>query len=140
MGLTKIMPSDFKFSQRSLDNLKGVHPDLVQVMTRTLQLSSVDFGITEGVRTRERQKILFAEKKSQTLNSRHIPGADGFGKAVDVAAYVNGKLTWNYAEYVKIAGFVKTAAKELKIPITWGGDFVTFKDGVHFELSRKEYP
>lgn len=134
------MLSNFKFSARSLKNLQGVHPDLIRVITRALELSTIDFGITEGVRTWARQEELYEQGKSQTMNSRHIPGADGLGKAVDVVAYVGGKVTWDYPQYQAIAAYVKLAAMELNIPIIWGGDWKTFKDGVHFELPRKEYP
>ena len=56
----------FTFSQRSLDNLKGVHPDLVRVVKAALPISPVDFGIIEGIRTLERQKELYAEGKSRS--------------------------------------------------------------------------
>jgi peptidoglycan L-alanyl-D-glutamate endopeptidase CwlK len=26
------------------------------------------------------------------------------------------------------------------VPIVWGGDWRTFKDGPHFELDRRKYP
>lgn len=59
--------SNFKFSQRSENNLKGVNPDLVKIVRRALQLSPVDFGITEGLRTVERQRQLVAAGKSYSL-------------------------------------------------------------------------
>ncbi|MFW5399422.1 M15 family peptidase, partial [Yersinia sp. 1252 StPb PI] len=68
------MTSNFRFSQRSEGNLKGVNDDLVRVVRRALELSTVDFGVIEGVRTVERQKELVATGKSQTMNSRHISG------------------------------------------------------------------
>ncbi len=77
------MSEKFRFSQRSEKNLAGVKPQLVAVVRRALALSDVDFGITEGLRTKERQKQLVAEGKSQTMNSRHLTG-----DAVDVVAYV----------------------------------------------------
>lgn len=125
----------FRFSKRSLDNLKAVHPDLVAVVKRALEITEVDFGVTEGVRTIERQRQLYNAGASKTLNSRHLTG-----HAVDLAAYVGGRLSWDWPLYYKIAAAMKEAAKELNIPIVWGGDWITFKDGPHFELSRKEYP
>ncbi len=74
--------NNFRFSQRSENNLKGVNPALVQVVRRALELSIVDFGVTEGLRTVERQKELVAKGASQTMNSRHITG-----HAIDVFAY-----------------------------------------------------
>ena len=127
--------SQFKFSSRSFASLLGVRPELVVIAHRALQLSAVDFGVTEGLRTIERQKLLVAEGKSKTLNSRHLTG-----HALDVAAYVNGKLTWNYAEYETIAVAFKAAAAELGIPLEWGGDWKSFKDGPHYQLPFKDFP
>ncbi|MDN0092724.1 M15 family metallopeptidase, partial [Yersinia ruckeri] len=67
---------------RSENNLNGVNPALVKVVRRALELSPVDFGVTEGLRTIARQKELVAAGKSQTMNSRHITG-----HAIDVFAY-----------------------------------------------------
>lgn len=125
----------FKLSQRSKDRLVGVHPDLVKVVYRALELTPVDFGITEGVRSLATQKKYVAEGKSKTMKSRHLHGF-----AVDVVAYPKDKDTWNMKYYRMIADAFKQASAELNIPIKWGGDFVSFKDGVHFELLSSAYP
>jgi peptidoglycan L-alanyl-D-glutamate endopeptidase CwlK len=125
----------FRFGLRSKAALLGVHPDLIAVAYRALQLSTVDFTVTEGVRSLARQRQLFAEKKSKTLNSRHIGGF-----AIDVAALVGGKVTWDWAPYEAIAVAFKQAANELGIDLEWGGDWKTFKDGPHFQLSHAAYP
>lgn len=127
--------SNFKFSQRSENNLKGVNPDLVKIVRRALQLSPVDFGITEGLRTVERQRQLVAAGKSQTMNSRHISG-----HAVDVFAYPTSAGSWEWKYYEQIATAFKQAAKELNIPVEWGGDWKTLKDGPHFQLPYAKYP
>lgn len=123
---------DFKFSERSLKNLEGVHPDLVRVVKRALSLSPVDFVVTEGLRTLERQKDLLKTGASKTLNSRHLTG-----HAVDVAAWVGG-VKWEWVYYEKIARAMFDAAKIENVPITWGGDW-KFKDGPHFELNWSAY-
>ena len=125
----------YRFGLRSKANLTGVHPDLVSVATRALELSPVDFTVTEGLRSPSRQKELFAQHKSQTLRSRHITG-----HAIDVAALRAGKVTWNWQEYEDIAKAFKAAAKELCIDVEWGGDWKSFKDGPHFQLSYESYP
>jgi peptidoglycan L-alanyl-D-glutamate endopeptidase CwlK len=125
----------FVLGKKSLFKLDGVHPDLVKVVKHAIEISTVDFSVTEGLRTPERQKQLFDAGASTTLNSRHITG-----HAVDLAAWVNGELRWDWPLYGKIAIAMKAAAAELKIPIEWGGDWKTFKDGPHFQLRRKEYP
>jgi peptidoglycan L-alanyl-D-glutamate endopeptidase CwlK len=125
----------YKLSKRSLDNLKGVHPDMVNVVKRAIEITTVDFGITEGLRTKQRQAQLVAEKKSQTLNSRHITG-----HAVDVMAYVRGKGSWDWELYEEINKAFQQAAKELRIKVVWGGSWTSLRDGPHFELDRRFYP
>ena len=121
--------SGFKLSQRSLTRLECVHPDLIRVVKRAIELSEVDFMVTEGVRTYERQKELVAAGASRTMKSKHL-----VGRAVDVAALVGGKVRWDWPLYKKIAEAFKAAAIETGIVITWGGDWVSFKDGPHFQL------
>ena len=123
----------FRFSTRSLKALEGVHPALVAVAHRALELSPVDFVVTEGLRTLERQKELKAAGASRTLNSRHITG-----HAIDVAAWV-GEIRWDWPLYTQIAEAFKQAASELNVAIVWGGDWESFRDGPHFELSRSVY-
>ena len=123
------------FSRRSESNLAGVHPDLVRVMRRGLELSGVDFMITEGLRTRQRHEALLREGKSKTMRSRHLTG-----HAVDVAAWIDGKISWNWPHYEVIARAIKQAGAELGVPVEWGGDWKSFKDGPHFQLPRSTYP
>jgi len=125
----------FKFSQRSMNNLEGVHEDLVRVVKRALEITEVDFMVLEGLRSVTRQAELVKSGASTTMNSRHLSG-----KAVDLVALVGGKVTWQPKIYDKIEKAMKQAAKELSVPIVYGGDWETFKDLVHFELSRKFYP
>ncbi|WP_368933330.1 M15 family metallopeptidase [Brevundimonas naejangsanensis] len=125
----------FRLSARSRDRLKGVHPDLVRVVERAIQLTGVDFMITEGLRTPARQAELKRAGASQTLNSRHLTG-----HAVDVAAWVDGDVRWDWPLYPRIASAFKQAARELNTPIVWGGDWARLRDGPHFELDRKAYP
>jgi peptidoglycan L-alanyl-D-glutamate endopeptidase CwlK len=125
----------YKLGARSKQRLKGVHDDLVKVVERAIEITTVDFTVLEGLRTPERQKKLKEAGASQTLNSRHITG-----HAVDLGAFVDGQVDWSWPLYHEIAKAMKSAAAELDIPIEWGGDWRTFKDGPHFQLPRKEYP
>lgn len=125
----------FRLSIRSRDRLKGVHPDLVAVVERAIQLTGVDFMITEGLRTPARQAELVRAGASRTQNSRHLTG-----HAVDVAALVAGQVRWDWHLYPRIAEAFRQAARELNTPITWGGDWPKLRDGPHFELDRKVYP
>ena len=130
----------YTLGSRSKMRLKGVHPDLVKVVERAIQLTEVDFTVLEGIREISRQKKLVEAGASLTMNSRHIPGSDGFAKAVDLGASVDGEVRWDWPLYYKINAAMKKAAKELNIPIEWGGNWRTFKDGPHWQLPRKEYP
>lgn len=105
----------FSLSIRSHEKLKGVHPDLVAVVEKAIKLSKVDFMVTEGLRTAERQKQLVAEGKSQTLDSKHIQG-----KAVDVAAWVKGKVSWDLPLYLDIAEAFREASLQLRVPLRSG--------------------
>lgn len=125
----------FVLGSRSIQRLEGVHPDLVKVVKRAIQLSSVDFTVLEGLRTKERQKVLFAQGATKTMNSRHLTG-----HAVDLGAWVDGQVDWSWPLYKKISDAMKAAAAELKVPLTWGGDWKTFKDGPHHELPWATYP
>lgn len=116
-------------------NLIGVHPDLQRVVRRAIQESKVDFTITEGLRTKERQRKLVAAGASRTMNSRHLTG-----HAVDLAAKVNGGIRWDWPLYAELAKAMKAAASKEQVSIEWGGDWRTFRDGPHFELDRKVYP
>jgi len=121
-------------NKKSIDRLSGVHPDLVAVVQLAIQLSDIDFQVIEGVRSKSRQEQLVKTGASKTMNSRHLTG-----HAVDLAALVNDSVRWDWPLYFKIADAMKQAATQLKIKIVWGGDWRTFKDGPHFELSKEIY-
>lgn len=125
----------YTLGARSKARLKGVHPDLVKVVERAIQITTVDFTVLEGLRDPQRQKKLVESGASQTLNSRHITG-----HAVDLGAWVDDQVDWSWPLYHQIAAAMKEAAKQVSVPIEWGGDWRTFKDGPHFQLPRKEYP
>lgn len=126
-----------KFSAKSLDNLRGVHPDLIRVVKHALEISPVDFSVIEGLRTVARQKQLVASGASQTMNSRHL-----YGMAVDLFPIDpnTGKGSWDWKWFHQLAPAVKEAATIEQVPLTWGGDWTTFKDGPHFELPHAKYP
>lgn len=125
----------YSLSPRSMSRLTGVHEDLKKIVLRAIQITDTDFGITEGLRSKERQRKLLSAGATKTLNSRHLTG-----HAVDLVAYLDGSVSWDWPLYYKLADAMKAAAKELRIPIEWGGDWKSFKDGPHFQLPWKEYP
>lgn len=125
----------YKFGKRSLDRLKDVHPDLVRVIKRAIGCSTIDFTVLEGRRTLERQKELMRVGATRTMNSRHLTG-----HAVDVAPFIDGQVRWDWPLYHKLAEVIKKAAADENVPIQWGGDWRSFKDGPHWELPWKAYP
>ena len=146
----------------SRQNLVGVHPDLVRVVERAIEITSQDFQVHDGVRSIDEQTALVASGASKTMDSRHLTG-----HAVDLVPVVNGKLRWEIIPCCAIAEAVRTAARELDVRIRWGGcwdaafdlstssaeDMVSgyvdrrkaqgkraFIDGPHFEIPAKVYP
>lgn len=106
----------YALGKRSRTRLEGVHPDLVRVVERAIQITDVDFTVLEGLRTAARQRILVAQGASQTMNSRHLTG-----HAVDLGAWVDGEVRWDWPLYYRIASAMQAAARELGTPIRWGG-------------------
>jgi peptidoglycan L-alanyl-D-glutamate endopeptidase CwlK len=125
----------FSLGPRSEICLKGVHLDLVKLVERAIQVSDVDFTVIEGLRSIDRQRELVKAGASQTLKSRHLTG-----HAVDLGAWVDNQIDWSWSLYPKINLAMMAASTELRIPIEWGGNWTTFKDGPHWQLPWKEYP
>ena len=127
----------------SHQRLRGVHPDLVRVVRRCAADwadPETGFIVTQGLRTLEEQTILKAKGASKTLRSRHIPAANSFSHAVDLACTIKGAVRWDWPLYDKLAKRMKAAAKKKGVLLEWGGDWKTFKDGPHFQLPWVQYP
>lgn len=123
--------SGFQLGAASLQRLAGVHPDLIRVVKRAIEITPIDFTVLEGLRSRERQRQLVVKGASKTMNSRHITG-----HAVDIAPLVNGKVSWDWQYYHPLAAAVKQAAREVGVIVEWGGDWRKFPDGPHWQLPR----
>lgn len=142
--------SGFVLGERSLNNLKGVNDNLVKVVKRAIEISTVDFRVIEGVRTKARQAELVRKGASKTMNSRHLTG-----HAVDIVPIVDGKVSWDFNHYYPLAKAMAQAATELGVKVRWGGAWSVitgksgtpqewvkayragggrFLDGPHFEL------
>ena len=130
-------------NERSRKALVGVHPDLIKVVELAHDLAlhnGLDFVVTEGCRDIATQRKYVAAGASRTMNSRHIPGEDGLGKAIDFAPVVGGEISWKWPAFHPLAECFKTASGTLQVPIIWGGDWKKFPDGPHVELPKKLYP
>jgi len=105
----------FELSQRSLSRLEGVDERLVKIVCRAIEITDVDFGVVQGLRTEEEQKALVAKGASKTMKSKHLEG-----KAVDLMAYVDGRGCWELSVYDNIAEAMQQAAVEEGVQIRWG--------------------
>lgn len=112
--------SNFTLSGKSLKELEGVHPKLIAVVERAIELTTVDFGVHDGLRTKAEQEEYVRTGVSKTMNSMHRTQSDGYGHAVDLVPYINGKLRWEWDPIWSIANAMDQAATELKVALTWG--------------------
>lgn len=120
--------SKFKLSKRSLKRLEGVHPDLIDVVKRAIEITEYDFTVGEGARTLEKQRKYVRIGASKTMRSRHIKTSNrcGYACAVDLWALrdidEDGDLdvSWVMDHYEPIADAMKQASRELLVPIEWG--------------------
>lgn len=127
----------FKLGENSRRNLFGVDEDLYKVVELALTISKVDFGIPSdgGLRTPERQKQLYKDKKSQ-LDGYNKKSYHQTGKAFDVFAYVDGKASWSAKHLTHVATAILAAASQLGVPLEWGGHWTSFVDMPHFQKVR----
>lgn len=145
---------DREFGQRSKEKLATCHIDLQLIAQESLKVSVVDFGVSEGHRTIEKQQEYFKTGKSK------IDGVIKKGKhnyqpslAFDVYAYVPEKpeLAFSKAYLTFLGGVITTTAKRLlnegriSHSLRWGynwdndgeiGTDQTFQDMPHFELVK----
>lgn len=122
----------YSLGKKSKQKLDGVHEDIVAVVELAISKSEYDFTVLEGLRSVERQKELVDTGKSTTMNSRHLNG-----HAVDIAPW---PISWEWEDYYPIAKVIKEAAEELNVDFEWGGDWKTFPDAPHWQLSWRKYP
>lgn len=106
----------FKLSNRSLSKFEGVDPRLVEVVKLAITLTTVDFGVIEGLRTPEKQLEYYKKGASQIA----VGGTHVEGRAVDLMAYMGDRGSWEISLYDDIADAMKLAAIQLDVPITWG--------------------
>lgn len=111
----------YSLGEKSREHLKGVHPNLVKVVERAIELTEQDFIVFEGLRTLATQQAYLKRGVTRTLKSMHLPQPDGLGHAVDLVPWVAGGPRWEWPPIFQIAVAVDQAATELKVPLTWGG-------------------
>lgn len=118
----------YSLGAKSRAELRGVHPDLVRVVERAIQITLQDFSVHDGLRTEAEQREYVRSGASQTMNSKHRAQSDSYGHAVDLVPYINGKLRWEWPAIYPIAAAVWQAAQELGVSLRWGGPWVNLSD------------
>lgn len=119
----------YSLGERSRGNLAGVHPDLLRVVQRAIQITTQDFGVAgKAVRTAAEQHALFLQGRSQKdgykNKSNHQPHGDGFGYAVDLTPFIAGSFDVNNeAAQYPIAAAMSQASRETGVKVTWGGNW-----------------
>jgi len=117
-------------SNKTMENMKGLHPNLILVVKNAIQISTQDFGVDlPQVRTAKEQHELFlsgASKKDGYKNkSNHQVQVDGLGHAVDLTPYVAGRgfVPADWDLYYPIAFAMATAARKVNVKLVWGGNW-----------------
>ena len=105
----------YKLSTKSQERLMGVEPELKEVVYEAIKVTKIDFGVIEGLRTEEKQKLLVESGASQTMKSKHLEG-----RAVDLMAYIGGRGSWELNVYDEIADAMKEAAIKVDVAVRWG--------------------
>jgi peptidoglycan LD-endopeptidase CwlK len=116
--------------KKSKERLATCHPDLQSLFEKLGETEN--FSVLCGHRDRDAQEAAYLSGNSRALfgESPHnrLPSM-----AVDIAPY---PIDWNDAgRFRDLAVKVKELSKKMGIPLTWGGDFKSFVDMPHFELT-----
>lgn len=127
-------------SERSKQRREGVDARLIYICDLALSISPIDFGIPRhgGLRLDEVQYQLHLDGKSKCdgirNRSKHQAHEDGYSKALDFYAYVNGAASWDEYHLTQVAAAFLQAASELGFKLQWGGHWENFKDMPHVQL------
>jgi peptidoglycan L-alanyl-D-glutamate endopeptidase CwlK len=121
---------------RGAVKLRQVHPELVRLFEDVG--SRRDIFVIEGARSVADEILAIRSHHSSLrdpMNSLHVidPVRRPLALAVDVTP---SPIDWgDIPRFEELAAFVKQRAAALGIPIVWGGDWHTFRDMDHYELS-----
>lgn len=112
-------------------NLASVKPQLGDVVKRAQELAGVKFVVGSGKRDQALQDKAVQWGWSKTRDSNHL-----HGDAVDIwIVEDDGSVSFDAKKLTEVAKAMKQAAKELGVGIQWGGDWKSFVDRPHFELT-----
>ena len=134
--------ASWRYSRRSMSRLETCHEHLVLLMVEALAHPGCpsDISVIEGHRSEARQNALRAEGKSQ-LSWPHSRHNSQPSRAVDVAPYVDGAISWDWEHYRPLAAHIKRvwaellAAGRVSGSLEWGGTWRRFPDAPHWQLN-----
>ena len=130
-----------KFSKTSIERMNGVHPRLIEVAHRALEISPIDFGIPQdgGFRTAARQRELF-ERKPKVTNKDGVVHRSKHqtGRALDFYAFVDNEASWDKHHLAIVGASFLRAAADVGVKLWWGGLWPNFKDYPHVQLDDSE--
>jgi peptidoglycan L-alanyl-D-glutamate endopeptidase CwlK len=145
------------FGKNSTNQISTCHVYIQKILHRALEMSIVDFGVSEGHRSVDRQNMLFLMGRSK------IDGVDRKGKhnkipseAADIYAYTPNKeyrrkISYDKSHLSYIAGVITAACHQLNkdgdinCTIRWGANWnrngiidldQSFDDYPHFEIEN----
>ena len=122
----------YSLGAKSRAELQGVHPDLVRVVERAIRITEQDFTVFDGIRTAADQNALYRRGASQidgiSQVGKHQKQSDGFGHAVDLVPWIDGKAVWDWPAIYVIAEAVTQAARESNVKLRWGGCWAVVND------------
>jgi peptidoglycan L-alanyl-D-glutamate endopeptidase CwlK len=121
-GTQTVVRRTFAFGKTSLARLVHLRPELRNVCMEAIKISLVDMTVVQTIRSIDEQRRNVANGNSRTMKSKHLPQVDGFAWAVDLAAFVNGKISWEPGYYADIAFAMDQAATKLGLAmhVRWG--------------------
>ena len=127
----------YKWGIKSIKKIKSCDCRIQKLMKKVIETSDFDITVLCGYRSQEEQDKLYAhgrtipgKKVTWTKKSRHssLPS-----QAIDLAPY---PIDWsNIDQFKRLGDHVLKCAKELNMPIVWGGKWGN-PDYPHFELRR----
>lgn len=118
-----------KLDAASEKKLAGVNKRLADFIRQLSCVSPTPFIVTEGVRTKQRQRELFNAKRTKTLNSRHL-----VGRAVDIAPKVRGVVSWEWKDFTPVIEAARKLALETGVQLNFGYDWGW--DAPHIEMKE----
>jgi hypothetical protein len=135
-----------KAGKRTRSVLKTIEPKMGDAILDALLAAPdwLDFGAVSGLRTRDEQQDLWFQGRDEDgeivdaglvvtyrdgiilLSNHQDHDGNGYGEAVDIAAFVGGRPTWDKLEVAKraayIVGFLAARGIVVTGGVKWGWD------------------